>query len=51
MARWTWENIPRVRRLFDQLEAHPPPGAVVIRLRGWREIDAFLRSMQETGSA
>jgi adenylate kinase family enzyme len=51
MARWTWENIPRVRRLFDQLEAHPPPGAVVIRLRGWHQIDAFLRSMQEAGSA
>ena len=51
VARWAWENIPRVRRLFDELEAHPPPGTVVIRLRGWRQIDAFLRSMQKAGPA
>lgn len=46
IARWAWENIPRVRRLFDDLEAHPPDGATVIRLRGWRQIDAFVRSLE-----
>ena len=51
VARWAWENIPRVRRLFNELEAHPPPGTVVVRLRGWRQIDAFLRSMQKAGPA
>ena len=41
IVRWTWQNVPRVRTLFDQLEADPPAGARVVRLRGWREINAW----------
>ena len=44
MVRWTWTNIPRARALFDEVEAHPPhPGVTVVRLRGWTEVDAFVR--------
>lgn len=44
MVRWTWENIPRTRSLFDEIEARPPHRDVtVVRLRGWPEVEAFLR--------
>ncbi len=43
MVRWTWENVPRARALFDRLEADPPgPHVRVVRLRGWREVRRFL---------
>ncbi len=43
IVRWAWDNIPRVRRLFDELEAAPPhPDVTIVRLRGWPAIDRFL---------
>jgi adenylate kinase family enzyme len=45
IVRWTWENIPRARALFDEVEAEwPPHGVDVVRLRGWRQVDRWLRS-------
>ena len=50
-ARWVWARIPRTRRLFDELEAHPPhSGVAVVRLRGWRQIDRFASTIGATGS-
>ena len=44
--KWTWQNVPRARDLFDRLEADPPhDGLDVVRLRGWREIDAWFASV------
>lgn len=49
IIRWAWQGVPRVRRLFDQLEATPPhPGAQVVRLRGWRAVDAWVASLPTT---
>ena len=43
IVRWTWDEVPRVRALFDEVEReHAGRGVVVHRLRGWRELDAFL---------
>lgn len=43
IVRWTWDNVPRARRLFADLEQQPPhPGVRVVRLRGWRAIDDFV---------
>lgn len=43
IVRWAWENVPRVRVLFAELEAHPPhPGVRVVRLRGFAEVRTFL---------
>jgi hypothetical protein len=39
---WTWQNVPRARRLFDELEAGSGAGVRVVRLRGWPAIDAFV---------
>lgn len=45
IVRWAWDNIPRVRRHFDDIEAEwAPRGVDVVRLHGWREIDAWLQS-------
>lgn len=49
IIRWTWQNVPRARRLFDDVEAHPPhPGVRVVRLRGWDEVEAWFGSLPET---
>ena len=43
IVRWTWDNVPRARSLFAELEAEPPrPDVQIIRLRGWRQVEAFL---------
>ena len=42
IVRWTWDNVPRARVLFDELEAAPTRRATLVRLRGWPEIDRFL---------
>ena len=43
IVRWTWENVPRARTLFDEVTAHPPhPGIEIVRLRGFGEIAEFL---------
>ena len=46
IVRWSWETIPRVRRLFAELEARyaDDPSVEVVRLRGWRAIDAWAQS-------
>jgi adenylate kinase family enzyme len=46
IVRWTWETIPRVRRLFEEVAARfaDDPGVEVVRLRGWRELDAWVQS-------
>lgn len=45
IVRWTWDNVPRARALFDELESHPPHGAAnVIRLRGFAAVEGFVRS-------
>jgi len=48
IVRWTWEHVPRVRRLFDQLEAEhaDDPAVAVVRLRGWGDVDRFLADAQ-----
>ena len=46
IVRWTWDNVPRVRRLFADLEAHPPHAEVdVVRLRGFGEVEDWFRSV------
>lgn len=47
LTRWVWIGVPRARALFDRLEADPPAGAVVVRLRGWPAIDHHLRELEE----
>ncbi|CAN5649639.1 hypothetical protein BH10ACT1_BH10ACT1_07710 [soil metagenome] len=43
IVRWTWDNVPRARALFDEVERNPPhPGVRVVRLRGFDEIGDFL---------
>jgi hypothetical protein len=46
IVRWTWETVPRVRRLFAELEARfaDDPDVTVVRLHGWPEVDAWLQS-------
>ena len=45
IVRWAWDDVPRARHLFDEVEAEwAPRGVDVVRLRGWRQIDAFLQS-------
>ena len=52
IVRWAWDNVPRVRRLFVDLMAHPPhEGVRVIRLRGWPEIDRFLAEARRIAPA
>ena len=46
-----WIGVPRARALFDRLEATPPCGAVIVRLRGWPEIDDHLRDLEAQGSS
>ena len=49
IIRWAWRGVPRARRLFDELEAHPPhPGVQVVRLRGWGEVEAWFASLPTT---
>jgi adenylate kinase family enzyme len=46
IVRWTWDTVPRVRRLFDEVAAtHGVRGVRVVRLRGWREVDRFLEAV------
>lgn len=47
IVAWTWQNVPRARVLFDQVEARfaETPEVEVVRLRGWRQIDAFVASL------
>lgn len=43
IVRWTWDNVPRARALFDELERHPPhPEVQIIRLHGFAEVRGFL---------
>lgn len=43
IVRWAWDDIPRARALFDQVDAEwGPRGVDVVRLRGWRAIDRWL---------
>lgn len=43
IVRWTWDNVPRVRALFADLEAHPPhPEVRIVRLYGFAEVRTFL---------
>lgn len=43
IVRWTWDNVPRARALFDGLEANPPTvGVRIVRLQGWSDVDRFL---------
>lgn len=44
IVRWTWDNVPAARRLFDEVEQRfaADPAVEVVRLRGWREMDAWL---------
>ncbi|WCO68449.1 hypothetical protein PO878_06875 [Iamia majanohamensis] len=43
IVRWTWDDVPRARVLFAELEAHPPgPRVRIVRLRGFAEVRAFL---------
>ena len=51
VARWTWRNVPRARRLFDRVEADRGPDQSVVRLRGWRQIDAFLAGVSSPPAA
>jgi hypothetical protein len=45
IVKWTWQNVPRARRLFDEIEVDPPRADLdVVRLRGWHEVDAWLGS-------
>lgn len=44
IVRWTWETIPDVRDLFADVERRHGDHARVIRLRGWRQIDAWVQS-------
>jgi serine/threonine-protein kinase len=44
LTGWVWIGIPRVRALYDRLEADPPSGAVVVRLRGWAEIEEYVQA-------
>jgi hypothetical protein len=42
IVRWTWDDVPRARALFAQLEAEwPPRGVDVVRLRGWPAINRW----------
>ena len=43
IVRWTWDEVPRVRALFDEVEReHAGRGVEVLRLSGWPQIDQFL---------
>jgi adenylate kinase family enzyme len=45
IVRWTWDNVPSARRLFDEVEAESAPrGVDVVRLRGWPEIEGWLQA-------
>jgi adenylate kinase family enzyme len=46
IVRWTWDNIPSARRLFDEVEQRyaSDPRVDVVRLRGWRQIEAWAYS-------
>ena len=48
IVRWTWETIPRVRELFDDVAARHGDHAQVVRLRGWREVDRWLAGQSKT---
>lgn len=49
IVRWTWDNVPRVRRLFAELEADPPhPGVRIVRLRGFDEVRTFIDEAART---
>ena len=42
IVRWTWDNVPSARVLFDEVEAEwRPRGVDVVRLRGWRNIETW----------
>jgi adenylate kinase family enzyme len=44
IVRWTWWSVPRVRRLFAEVEERyvDNPAVEVVRLRGWPQINAWL---------
>lgn len=46
IVRWTWDNVPSARRLFDDVEARfaGDPAVEVVRLRGWPAVDAWLEA-------
>lgn len=51
LTRWVWEGIPRSRAMFDRIAEDPPGHAVVVvRLRGWPQIDAYLRASAPAGA-
>jgi hypothetical protein len=44
IVRWAWQGVPRARALFDRVEQEHGDRADVVRLRGWREVDAWVQS-------
>jgi hypothetical protein len=45
IVRWTWDDVPRARALFEEVELEwGPRGVDVVRLRGWRSVDRWLQS-------
>jgi adenylate kinase family enzyme len=41
IVRWTWDTVPSTRRLFDDVERDHGAHAQIVRLRGWRAVDAW----------
>jgi adenylate kinase family enzyme len=50
IVRWTWDNVPSARRLFEEVERRfaGDPAVDVVRLRGWRQIDAWASTYSKT---
>jgi adenylate kinase family enzyme len=51
IVRWTWDTVPGARRLFDEVAARPAGGPEIVRLRGWRQIDAWARPPADRDAA
>jgi adenylate kinase family enzyme len=50
IVRWTWDNVPSARRLFDEVDQRfaGDPAVDVVRLRGWRQVDAWASAQSKT---
>ena len=44
IVRWTWDNVPRARMLFAELEARHWDSTQVVRLRGWPAVGRFIET-------
>jgi adenylate kinase family enzyme len=45
IVRWAWDDVPRARRLFAEVEREwGPKGVDVVRLRGWPAVDRWVQA-------